>query len=333
MIHIHAFAKSKLHRPSFQLAIVSAILIFISLFSNQFLFAQETNKPAETKTKILLSEQQWKAVEGTFQDPQNNDRAVRFTANENFLVATLLWNNSEIPFIPESEFAFVSKEPVEDGLLHIVFKKDSTGGVNEVKIGDIGVWKRNRNYKSVVKKEMDHTPDQLKPFEGLYQLQNHDDRFIQFTVKGNSLVLKQHWDGNEISFVPETSLDFFSKEIPLFSLSFTKDKDGNITQALAFKRDAWIKIKKINLTTAQLKPYEGKFQSKDDPDNYIQISAKNNNLVVKQLWDGKEITVEPQTGTYFYNDTQSFPLQIAKDKDGNITQVWLLGIDEFNKIK
>jgi hypothetical protein len=333
MIHIHTSAKNKFRKSAFLFTTIVAIFILINFFSSEFLFAQEVNKPAEANAKVVLSEQQWKAVEGTFQDPQNNDRAVQFTARENFLVAKLLWNNAEIQFVPESEFAFVSKEPVEDGLLHIVFKKDSAGAINDVKLADIGVWKRNKNYKLVVKKEMDHTPDQLKPFEGLYQLQNHEDRFIQFTVKGNSLVLKQHWDGNEISFVPETMLDFFSKEAPLFSFSFTKDKDGNITQALAFKRDMWIKIKKINLTTEKLKSYEGKFQSKDDPDNYIQISAKNNNLVIKQLWDGKEITVEPQTETYFYNDAQSFPLQIAKDKDGNITQVWILGIDEFNKVK
>jgi hypothetical protein len=291
------------------------------------------HKPADTPAKVLLSEEQWKAVEGTFQDPQNNDRAVQFIATENFQVAKLLWNNAEIPFISESAFAFVSREPVEDRLLHIVFNKDSSGAANEVKLADIGVWKRNKNYKLLVKKEMDHTPGQLKPFEGLYQLQNHADRFIQFTVKGNNLVLKQHWDGNEISFVPETPLDFFSKEAPLFSLSFSKDKDGHVAQALAFKRDLWIKMKKINLTSGQLKSYEGKFQSKDDPDNYIQIMAKNNNLIVKQLWDGKEIIVEPQTETYFYNEAQSFPLQIAKDKDGNVTQIWILGIDEFNKVR
>jgi hypothetical protein len=297
------------------------------------LLAQEKQRPAETRTNVVLSEQERKAVEGIFQDPGNTDRYVQFTARENVLVARLLWNSAEIPFIPESSLAYVSKDMVEDQLLHIVFKKDSSGAVNEVKMADIGVWVRAKNYKPVAKKEMEHTPDQLKPFEGLYQLQNQDDRFIQFMVKGNNLVLRQHWDGNEISFVPETSLDFFSKEVPLFPLSFSKDKDGNIAQVLAFKKDLWIKIKKVSLTSEQLKLYEGKFQSKDDPDNLIQLSARNNQLIVKQLWDGKEITLEPQTETYFYNDAQSYPLQGVKDKDGNITQVWVLGIEEFNKVK
>ena len=69
------------------------------------------------------------------------------------------------------------------------------------------------------------------------------------------------------------------------------------------------------------------------PDNYIQIMTKNTNLIVKQLWDGKEITVEPQTETYFYNEAQTFQLQIAKDKDGNVTQVGILGMDKFDNVK
>jgi hypothetical protein len=333
MIHEYKSDQIKLRKSKFLSPIIIAICIVINPFTNHLLLAQEKQKPAETKTNIVLSEQERKAVEGIFQDPGNTDRNVQFRARENVLVAKLLWNNTEIPFIPESSLAYVSKDIVEDQFLHIVFKKDSSGAVNEVKMDKIGVWVRAKNYKPVVKKEMEHTPDQLKPFEGLYQLEDHDDRFVQFLVKGNELVLRQHWDGNEISFVPETPLDFFSKEAPLFSLSFSKDKDGNIAQALAFKKDLWIKTKKVSLTIEQLKPYEGKFQSKDDPDNLIQLSARNNQLIVKQLWDGKEITLEPQTETYFYNDAQSYPLQGIKDKDGNITQVWVLGIEEFNKVK
>ena len=64
-------------------------------------------------------------------------------------------------------------------------------------------------------------------------------------MRENNLVLKQIWDGEEILFVPESELSFFSKAIPLFSLDFSKDKDGNITQVLAFKRDVWIKKDKL----------------------------------------------------------------------------------------
>ena len=78
--------------------------------------------------------------------------------------------------------------------------------------------------------------------------------------------------------------------------------------------------------------YEGKYQSKDDPDNLIQIIAKGNNIIVKQLWDGKETLIEPQTETYFYNDEKSYPLQFIKDKDGKVSQALVLGMDLFNKL-
>jgi hypothetical protein len=61
--------------------------------------------------------------------------------------------------------------------------------------------------------------------------------------------------------------------------------------------------------------------------------ARDNNLTIKQLWDNKEIVLEPQTETYFYNNDQSYPLQVIKDKEGKVTQVLVLGMDLFDKVK
>ena len=315
------------------LPLIMAILIAIDPFNDHFLQAQGSQKPAGTKTPVKLSAEQWKAVEGIFQSSGNKEMYVQFTVNENALLAKLLWNNNEIHLLPESPLAFTSKEAGDEGPIHITFSKDSTGAVDQVNVANNGVWNRTKDYKPVVKKEMEHAPGQLKGFEGLYQLQNEKDRFIQFTVKENKLVLKQQWDGDEVSFVPETALDFFSKEIPLFTLAFTKDNAGNITQVLAFKRDLWVKVNKPLPTAAQLRPYEGKYQLNDDPDNYIQITAKDDHLIVKQLWDGKEIVFEPKTETFFYNKEQSLPLLIIKDDSGAVKQVKLLGNDLFTKVQ
>src|SRR5208282_3469953 len=114
---------------------------------------------------------------------------------------------------------------------------------------------------------------------------------------------------------------FFSKEVPLFSLQFSKDSVGNIQKVVAFKRDVWIKVKRARPTLQDLKSLEGKYQSKDDPDNVIMLIVRGNNLVVKQLWDGKEIMMVPQTPTYFYNASQSYPLQVLKDTNGETNQV------------
>ena len=295
--------------------------------------AQET-QPAAAKAPVQLSESQWKALEGVFQLSSNKDMNVRFTPGEGVLLAKLLWNNNELHFLPESDLTFTSKEAEEEGPLHIVFTKDPSGQVNQVRLANNNqVLNRVKDFKQVEKKEMEHTPEQLKPFEGLYRLQADNSRLIQLYVKENYLVLKQYWDGNEVAmFVPESELLFYSKIAPLFSLEFTKEKDGSISRFLAFKRDVWERAGKPAFSLAQLKACEGKYQSKDDADNLIRITVKENKLVVKQLWDGKETIVSPVTDTYFYNATESYPLQVVKDKDGVVKQVTVLGTNVFNKV-
>jgi hypothetical protein len=281
---------------------------------------------------VHLSAEQLKPFEGFFQSPQNKDLVVQFSAVENGLFAQLLWNNSEIRLTPESAMGFVSKGAGENGPIHIVFRRDPTGVINQVDVANNGTWTRIKDYKPVVKKEMDHTPAQLMRFRGLYQLQGDNSRYLQFSVKDNNLVLKQLWDGNEISFLPESELSFFSKQIPQFSLDFSKDKDGIITQVVAFKRDVWIKTNKPALTPAILKTYEGKYLSQDDPDNEISITATDSNLVVRQLWDKKDRVLEPLTTIYFNNTDRSFPLVVVKDDQGNVIQVVLMTGNIFKKL-
>jgi hypothetical protein len=313
--------------------IIIAYLTIALCFLMEVARAQET-QPAAPKATVQLSESQWKALEGVFQLTGNKEMNVRFTPGEGVLLAKLLWNNNELHFLPESDLAFISKEAEEEGPLHIVFTRDSSGQVNQVRLANNNqVLNRVKDYKPVEKKEMVHTPEQLKPFEGLYRLQADNSRLIQLYVKANYLVLKQYWDGNEIvMFVPESELVFYSKIVPMFSLEFTKEKDGTISRFLDFKRDVWERAGKPALTLAQLKACEGKYQSKDDADNLIRITVKENNLVVKQLWDGKETIVSPMTDTYFYNAAQSYPVVVMKDKDGAVKQVTVLGTNVFNKV-
>jgi hypothetical protein len=304
------------------------------LFGASSATAQAVQKDSAAAA-IKLSPEQLKAFEGYFQSSQNKDNVVQFSAVENGLLAKLLWNNGEAHLVPESATGFVSKEAGERGPLHIVFHKDSTGFVNQVNVTDNGVWNRIKDYKPVVKKEMEHTPAQLVRFQGLYQLQGGDSKFpkfIQFSARENKLVLKQTWDGNEIMFLPESELTFFSREIPQFSLDFSKDNQGNITQVLAFKHDVWIRAKKPALTPAILATYQGKYQSENDPDNQIRIIARDSNLVIKQLWDGKETVVMPLGDTYFNNAALNLPLLIVRGPDGKPSQVILMESNVFNKL-
>lgn len=274
---------------------------------------------------IRLSPDQLKAFQGFYQSAQNKDMVVQIDPTENGIRAKLLWNNGEIRLLPESELGFVSKEGGDEGPIHLVFHRDSSGLVNQLNVASNGVWNRVKDYKPVVKKEMEHTPAQLAQFQGLYELREDNSRLLKFSVRENSLVLKQMWDGNEILFVPESELSFFTRAIPSFSLDFSKDKDGNITQVLAFKRDIWIKTNTLAITPAALKSNEGKYRSKDDPDNEIRIIATDSTLLVRQLWDKKDNVLQPLTATYFNNQALSLPLVIVKDQGGKVSQVVLLG--------
>ena len=304
-----------------------------SFFLVSFFFvAMEMGAQENQKPRVNLSEQEWKAVVGIFQSPQNTEMNVQFTEGNNMLIAKLLWNNNELHLLPESPLVFSSSQEGNQEPVRITFIKDSSGAINEVNVANNGVWKRNNNYKPLVRKEIELPADQLKRFEGLYQLQGDEPRFIQFSVQGGQLVLKQEWDGEQRFFVPESAMDFFVKDFPLFTLNFSKDKEGNINQVVAFKRDIWIKTKKPALSVDQLKSYEGKFRSNDDPDDMVQLTVVNDHLVLKQLWDKKEIILQPKTDLYFYNDAESYPVVILKNKEGLVNQITILGTSVFSRI-
>jgi hypothetical protein len=299
--------------------------------------AQDTHKDSlvtAAPAGIRLSPEQLKPLEGYYRSSQNKDMVVQISAAENGLSAKLLWNNGEMHLAPESELAFVSRESGDEGPIHLLFQRDSSGAVNQINVANLGTWNRAKDYKPLVQKEMEHSPAQLTPFQGSYQLREDPTRFIQFSVRENKLVLKQIWDGEEILFVPESELSFFSRAIPSFSLDFSKDKDGNITQVVAFKRDVWIKKGKPALSPAMLKTYEGKYRSQNDTDNEIRIAATDTNLIVTQLWDKKDYVLQSLTDIYFNNQSRSFPLVIVKDPDnGKVVQVVLMTGNIFDRVQ
>ena len=57
---------------------------------------------------------------------------------------------------------------------------------------------------------------------------------------------------------------------------------------------------------AQLTGFEGYYHLDKDPNLYLQILVKNNQLVLKQLWDDREILFEQKSALYFFNEQQSF---------------------------
>ena len=276
-----------------------------------------------------LSPEQLKAFEGYYRNPQNKEMVVHVMRQRDTLVAKPLWADLTIHLVPKGDLVFHTIEDVERGPIDITFSRDSTGAIGALDLGNGAKWNRDAAYKPVVKKEMEHTPAQLKPYEGVYRLDREGERFLQFFVKDNNLILKQVWDGTEIAFHPENVEDFYTEKMPIFSLRFTKDQMGNVTQVLAFGRDLWVKTKQPDLSAAALGAATGKYQSKDDPDNQVAISVRGKDLVVKQLWDGQEIALQALTDTYFYNPAKAYKLQLHKDDNGRVNEVVLLETTVF----
>jgi hypothetical protein len=182
----------------------------------------------------------------------------------------------------------------------------------------------------------------LSAFAGKYIFTGNRTLFLQITAANDHLVLKQLWDDQEINFKQKAALDFYNDE-HAFPLKFTKSNTGAITQVLAFDKDVWNKVddnykfvpqKTIQLTPDQLKAFEGKFELKGgDGDEFLQITATNGHLVLKQLWDQKEITFSPVSDVDFFNDDQTFPLKFTKGDNGLATQVLAFNKDVWIKVK
>ncbi|HEV9038671.1 MAG TPA: hypothetical protein VGQ51_18670 [Puia sp.] len=194
------------------------------------------------------------------------------------------------------------------------------------------LWLRNDHYQPLVRKEMAHTPEQLRPFEGLYQMEGRNSRLARLSERNNRLILQEIGNGGELSFVIQSDSSFYLTGNPVGTLDFSKDDSGHIVEMVFFKQQFWVKIKKVALTTATIRQYEGKFQSRDDPDNQLRLIAQDSNLVVKQVWDGKEIVLSPLTETFFYNEAQSYPLAIVLGADGKVKSIMILSSQEFDKV-
>jgi len=87
------------------------------------------------------------------------------------------------------------------------------------------------------------------------------------------------------------------------------------------------------IRSRELKAYEGyyKFQFQKGTDSYIHIAATEKGLVLRQMWDGKEIPFTPQSALEFVNEDGDFPLKFTKESNGTITQVLAFNKDLWIK--
>jgi hypothetical protein len=87
-----------------------------------------------------------------------------------------------------------------------------------------------------------------------------------------------------------------------------------------------------NQADTHLSAFAGKYQSANDKMTFLQISAKDSGLLLRQLWDNQEIAFSRTGGLTFYNDEHSFPLVFTRDSLGKITQVLAFDRDVWKKV-
>ncbi len=286
-----------------------------------------------TPTAIRLSPEQLKGYEGYYRNPQNDEAIVRVVLVEDTLRIRPVWNTVDFQFIPSSDTVFIGPATPEGNRQVIRFVKDRQGMVRQLSPGEGPFWNKLVNYTPVEPKEMVHNPGQLKVFEGTYGSKTNASDLVQLTERDNKLILLQYWNGEEVAFVPDSTLHFFSREQRLLKLRFSREEDGSVRRMQAFNKENWEKVKTPVVSRSLLRGFEGKYRLKDDPDDLILVTAADSGLVVRQLWDGKEMVVIPLAESFFYNKERTYTLYFKKDKDGAVVAAIALDTDKFEKIK
>ncbi|WP_431216941.1 hypothetical protein ACQ86N_21755 [Puia sp. P3] len=188
-------------------------------------------------TDTTISPGDLKAFEGYY---KMEDMYLHITASSNGLVLEQMWDNQKISFSPRTGLDFTN----DDGNFPLKFTKAPDGSITQVLAFNRDLWTKTRDYKPLVIKEVQLKASELKALEGKYTMQtdNGDQAFIQIRATDKGVILRQGWDNQEVPFIATSDVDFYCKERS-FPLKFTKDKEGNATQVLAFKRDLWKKAK------------------------------------------------------------------------------------------
>jgi len=210
-------------------------LILICAFSVQLLNSAKLSAQTSTTQPANL-----KPFVGKYQFVDNKRVFLQIMLKDDNLVLKQLWDNQEIPFKQTSELEFYNDEHQ----FPLKFTKSATGEITQVLAFDRDLWTRVADdYTVPLQKIIQLTAEQLKPFEGKYELKGGDgdaDDIVQVTSADGHLKIKHVNDVSNIFAVSE--LDFVTED-QTFVVKFTKAADGTVTQAVVNNKDVWIKAK------------------------------------------------------------------------------------------
>jgi hypothetical protein len=288
----------------------------------------------------LVTNVDLKAYEGyyKFQFKPGKDSYIRVMAKNNRLVLHELWTGREIIFEQKSELEFFNKSE----RFPLKFTKSQDGAITQVLAFDRDLWNKDNEYRPKPKTAIAMTTDQLKSFEGYYQLPGNKETVVKVTANGNDLIVQNQWNDVETTYSPESEMVFFVKSGDNdVTIKFDKDDKGNVKSGTDFTGKTWNKVdnykprKAIHLTAKQLQAYEGQytFEFKPGKSETIFITARDGNLTLKESWSGNEIVFLAESDLDFFSKQRPFPLKFTKDEKGNITHVLAFEKDLWTKVK
>jgi len=208
------------------------LLVFCAqLFNPCKLIAQSTDSDTLAHLKPFV---------GKYQFTNNQMVFLQIIIQNGHLVLRQLWDKQEIPFRQTSGLEFYN----DDHQFPLKFTKSSAGEITQVLAFNKDLWNRVADdYTPPMKKTIQLTADQLKPFEGRYQLKGGDgdvDDIADITVADGHLVIKHEQDVTNLLAV--TDLEFVTED-QSFDVLITKAPDGSVTQAVVNNKDVWLKDK------------------------------------------------------------------------------------------
>jgi uncharacterized protein YjhX (UPF0386 family) len=323
MMNLKKSPKANAYKYAFVLLLVAASYFLINPLSARVLQKSVSGKSANFDSGPL------KAFEGLYQVPDKS-AYLKLTEVNNVIVVKQLWDGHEFSLKQKSvlEFTTANGGPFK-------FTKDKDGNVTQVLAFGHDIWLKANNSEL---KEVQLSKQQLKALEGIYQLNANKAAYIHVIVKENELIAKQLWDGKEIAMSAQSDVSFLVNIPYLRIVKFTKNSKGIATKFKASDKEDWNKVDsyhptdQIKLPAQTLKKFEGYYEFKDRKGQFLQITATGNGLVLKQLWDNRQVDFTATSPLVFSTkENPEFTLEFTADNAGRIIRLLAWGKDVWDR--
>ena len=214
---------------------------FVLILTVLFSITVNAKNPMHIRHKVMLTDDTPLATfEGLYQAKDNPFSVFKITVAGDKLLAKAVEGEQQLTLTRKSDLNFESPDDDGDETMTIVFSKNTAGEITGALVAGQQQWTKIKSYTPPAAVTL--TADQLKAFEGKYELEQKKGTYLEITATADGLTLKQLSNGREVKFIAIGEQSFLNRQMG-FPLVFTKDASGAVIKVLAFGRDSWDKVK------------------------------------------------------------------------------------------